>query len=254
MSEEANKYGKLLAIKYNSKEELGNSAGKAIISKLNEILKSKKSVRMIFAAAPSQNEMLSYLVSHKDKVDWNRVTAFHMDEYIGLKRNSPQLFSSFLKRNLFDHLDFGKVHLIDSNNDNEICRYSALLKEEKIDIVCLGIGENGHIAFNDPPVADFKDSDTIKIVTLDSQCRQQQVNDGCFNQLSEVPAKAISLTIPTLMNADYLFCVVPGATKKEAVYKTLHAELSEECPSTILRTHDHCILYVDNDSCPDNLE
>lgn len=251
MVSQINLYDKLLVHRNATREELGIAAGKAVISKINEILKSKKKIRMIFAAAPSQNETLDYLVNHKDEVEWNRICAFHMDEYIGLEKNSPQSFSSFLKRKIFDQLAFECVHLIDGNNDSEVQRYASLLAEDKIDIVCLGIGENGHLAFNDPPVADFKDPHAVKIVSLDSVCRQQQVNDGCFQKLSDVPRLAISLTIPTLMKADYLFCVVPGTTKKEAVYKTLHSKISEDCPSTILRTHKNCILFVDKDSFPE---
>jgi glucosamine-6-phosphate deaminase len=137
---------------------------------------------------------------------------------------------------------------MDSQRAGEIDRYSGLINEAPIDIVCLGIGENGHLAFNDPPVADFNDPETVKVVSLDETCRQQQVNDGCFPSIESVPEQAITLTIPTLLSAQYLFCSVPGPTKKEAVRKTLHDPVSEKCPSTILRTHNHCNLYLDPDS------
>jgi glucosamine-6-phosphate deaminase len=242
------RFDNLVVQQYGSREDMGNAAGKAVVQKINEILKTKEEVRIIFAAAPSQNEMLAYLVSHKDEADWRRVTAFHMDEYIGLDESSEQLFSFFLHEKLFDHLPFKKINTIDSKNLDETERYTQLLLEEKIDIVCLGIGENGHLAFNDPPVADFNDPRVVKIVELDDICRNQQVNDGCFPTLIDVPETAISLTIPTLFNADFLFCVVPGNTKREAVNGTLHSSISEKCPSTILRSHKHCILYVDKDS------
>lgn len=247
-------YDKLVVQCDATKEESGISAGKAIIDRINELLQSKNELRMIFAAAPSQSEVLAYLVSHKNAVPWERITAFHMDEYIGLDKDDTNRFSHFLNSNLFNHLPFANVHIINSENPLEVNRYSGLLSEKPIDIVCLGIGENGHLAFNDPPVADFNDPEVVKVVDLDSVCRQQQVNDGCFERLSDVPRQAISLTIPTLFQADYLYCVVPGKSKKEAVNKTLHDEISEACPSTILRSHENCILYVDKDACPDLLK
>jgi glucosamine-6-phosphate deaminase len=203
---------------------------------------------MIFAAAPSQNEVLATLVAHQHATDWSRVVAFHMDDYIGLPRQSDQLFSAYLKRHLFDHLPFKEVHLMNGQLSAIPERYARLIEAEPIDIVCLGIGENGHLAFNDPPVADFNDPVTAKIVSLDETCRNQQVNDGCFPSLADVPLQAITLTIPTLLQADYLFCTVPGPTKREAVRRTLNDPISEDCPSTILRQHRHCILYVDKDA------
>ena len=122
------------------------------------------------------------------------------------------------------------------------------MKDHPVDIVCLGIGENGHIAFNDPPVADFNDPKVIKVVELDLVCRQQQVNDKCFDTLNKVPTHAFTLTIPTLLSASFMFCVVPAANKAEAAYRTLNEEISEKCPATILRTKDNVILYLDNES------
>jgi len=244
------KFDNLIVQLFESRKELGDAAGKAVIEKINALLLVKASIRMIFAAAPSQNELLAYLVAHKTEVEWGRVTAFHMDEYIGLENNSDQLFSSFLNQKLFDHLPFKEVHLIDSNKQNETDRYTSLIRENIIDIVCLGIGENGHIAFNDPPVADFNDPETVKIVELDEACRNQQVNDGCFATFNDVPEQAITLTIPALFSADFLFCVVPGPTKRNAVKQTLRDNISESCPATILRSHASCILYVDVESYP----
>lgn len=204
---------------------------------------------MIFAAAPSQNEFLETLTA-AEGIDWSRVVAFHMDEYIGLPVGAPQRFSQFLKEKLFDIVQPGEVHLIRSENtiEAECARYAALVNETPIDIVCLGIGENGHIAFNDPPVANFADTETIKPVELDAACRTQQVNDGCFPDFGSVPTHALTLTIPALMSARHLYCMVPGETKRQAVRETLHASISTACPATILRTHDHCTLYVDRDS------
>ena len=133
----------------------------------------------------------------------------------------------------------------------EVARYTALMDEAPIDFVCLGIGVNGHIAFNDPPVAEFDDPADVKIVELDEICRQQQVDDDCFPDLASVPRHAVTLTIPRLMRADRLFCVVPGAIKRDAVSKTLYGPLGTECPASILRTHSACTLYLDKDSDPD---
>lgn len=234
---------------YDNRSALGLAAGKDAAAKMKQLLAEKAGIRVIFAAAPSQNEMLDTLVNDT-AIDWSRVTAFHMDEYIGLAENAPQKFSRFLSERLFDRVKPGRVHLIHSLGDAEAeCRrYAALLAEAPIDMVCLGIGENGHIAFNDPPVADFQDGELVKIVELDDVCRQQQVNDGCFPTFADVPTHAITLTIPALTSGAHLFCSVPGPTKREAVTRTIHDELSTACPSTILRRHGDCTLYADRDS------
>lgn len=234
---------------YRNRNEMGEAAGAEVASKIKELLMKRQTVRMIFAAAPSQNEMLDRLASDSD-IDWQRVTAFHMDEYIGLPDGAPQAFSRYLRKRLFDRVKPGTVHLIDSANPvaEECSRYEALLREAPIDIVCLGIGENGHIAFNDPPVADFHDPLLVKAVELDPVCRRQQVNDGCFRTLEEVPTYALTLTIPALLSGAHLFCVVPGPTKRQAVARTLRGPISTACPSTALRRHTDCTLYVDRDS------
>ncbi|MBN2610148.1 MAG: glucosamine-6-phosphate deaminase [Bacteroidales bacterium] len=234
---------------FGSRDQLGKTAANDIVIRINELLKTKLEIRMIFAAAPSQNEMLEHLIK-SDKVDWSRIVAFHMDEYIGLQKGASQLFSEFLKEKLFNHVPFKKVHLIDGNNSSYEClRYSKLISMKPIDIVCMGIGENGHIAFNDPPVADFNDPEIMKKVKLDYVCRQQQVHDGCFSSIDHVPEYAYTLTIPTLMKGAYLFCVVPGKSKREAVSQTLYnPEITTKWPSTVLRNHAHCKLYFDNDS------
>lgn len=234
---------------YEDRKALGYAAGSDAANKIKELLAEKAGIRMIFAAAPSQNEMLETLVGDTD-IDWSRITAFHMDEYIGLPEDASQRFGRFLTDRLFDKVKPGKVHLINSANsaEDECRRYGAILEEAPIDIVCLGIGENGHIAFNDPPVADFADPELIKRVELDDMCRQQQVNDGCFATFADVPTHALTLTIPALMSGAHLYCSVPGATKHQAVQRTMQEAISTECPSTILRKHPDCTLYVDQDS------
>lgn len=232
------------------RKELGILAAEQISNLMNSLLEIKDGIRMIFAAAPSQNEFLSELVKYKN-IDWSRVTAFHMDEYIGLLPGSNQLFSKYLSDNIFSKVNFKNVHIINSqtgNNDKECTRYEILLKEDTIDIACMGIGENGHLAFNDPPVADFKDQKFVKIVELDLVSRKQQVNDGCFNNIDEVPKSAITITIPALMSGHHLSVSVPGFSKAEAVRNALYGDVSVECPASILRTHPNAILYLDNES------
>jgi glucosamine-6-phosphate deaminase len=228
---------------------MGAAAGADVANMLRAVLANKRAVRMIFAAAPSQNETLQTLAA-ADGIEWSRVTAFHMDEYIGLAPDAPQRFGRYLSDHLFDLVRPGRVHLIDSARpaEEECRRYAQLLQEASIDIVCLGIGENGHIAFNDPPVADFDDKAWIKPVELDEACRQQQVNDGCFASLEKVPTHALTLTIPALMSGRYLYCSVPGPTKRQAVTRTLSSPITTDCPSTVLRRHPNCTLYADSGS------
>ncbi|UGS43800.1 glucosamine-6-phosphate deaminase [Pseudocitrobacter corydidari] len=242
----------LTVLRYGNRQMMGEEAGRCVAEWLRMRLSSQRQVRMIFAAAPSQNEFLATL-ARAEGIDWSRVTVFHMDEYIGLSLSAPQRFSHFLQERLFNLVKPGTVHLIPGNGDpQQLCQqYGTLLSEAPIDAVCLGIGENGHLAFNDPPVADFADPKIIKHVELDDVCRQQQVNDGCFPMLDSVPTHALTLTIPTLLKADYLFCIVPGATKREAVIRTLNEPVSTRCPATILRQHANCLLFTDVDACPE---
>ena len=229
---------------------MGEAAAKDIKAKIAELLAGKQEINMIFAAAPSQNDVLKSLVEDEE-IEWNRVNAYHMDEYIGLDKEAPQGFGNFLKAHIFGLVPFKSVNYIDittANPDAEAARYGKLLKENPTDIVIMGIGENGHIAFNDPPVADFHDERWVKPVKLDEICRQQQVNDGCFASIDKVPTHAMTLTVPTLVKAPYLFCIVPAPTKAKAVYETLNGSIDEHCPASILRTHSNAKLYLDNES------
>ena len=235
---------------YSSRTEMGNAAAADIKAKIAELLKEKEEINMIFAAAPSQNEVLYALATDKE-IEWNRVNAYHMDEYIGLDQDAPQGFGNFLRRAIFEIAPFKTVNCIDStatDPEAEAERYGALLAANPTDIVVMGIGENGHIAFNDPPVADFKDEKIVKPVKLDEICRNQQVNDGCFKSIDEVPTHALTLTVPTLVKAPWLFCIVPAPTKANAVYNTVNGEIGEACPATILRTQENAILYLEPDS------
>jgi len=234
---------------YPTRAAMGEEAGRQVEKKIIELLNNKEQIRMVFAAAPSQNEFLEYLAGSK-LIQWEKIVAFHMDEYIGLPQESPYSFAYFLNEKIFSKVPFKKVHLLNGMNttSDEVKRYASLLNQAPIDIICLGIGENGHIAFNDPDMADFNDPETVKIVTLDEQCRQQQVNEGCFPLLNNVPKKAITLTIPTLMSGNYLFCIVPGNRKQEAVYNSLYGPISNTCPASILRTHHSCKFFLDTES------
>lgn len=239
--------GKLHVMIFESRESMGVAAADAIAAEVIDLMKQKEEVNIIFAAAPSQNEVLAHLKTKN--LEWSRINAFHMDEYVGLADDALQRFGNFLADALFDHLAFRSVHFINGNsgdNDGECARYAALLEKYPADIVCLGIGENGHIAFNDPPVADFHDIYMVKQVELDHACRQQQVNDGCFDSIDAVPTHAITLTVPALMKGKSLHCVVPGPTKIDAVDNTIHREIREQYPSTILKTHSRAALYIDS--------
>ncbi len=234
---------------FETKLELGAATAETLREKIRELLETKEYVNIIFASAPSQNEFLAEL--NKKDVDWSLVNAFHMDEYVGLDKDAPQGFGNFLKEKLFNNVTCREVHYLDGNaaDVNEECkRYSGLLLKYPTDIVCLGIGENTHLAFNDPHVADFNDSEIVKVVDLDEDCRTQQVNDGCFNTLGEVPSHALTITIPALFKSTYAYVVVPGVLKANAIYHTMNSEISELYPSTILRRHDHAILYIDENS------
>ena len=228
---------------------MGQIAAADIAAEVRKQLSERARVRMIFAAAPSQSDMLDSLCAIPG-IEWARVEAFHMDEYVGLASGAQQRFAIWLDAHLLSHLPFGMVHrIVPEQADTDA--YAALLAEAPIDIVCLGIGVNGHLAFNDPPVADFTDPQDMKLVELDAICRQQQVDDLCFPDLASVPTHAVTLTIPRLLRAERLFCVVPGRLKREAVRAALHGPIETACPASILRTHPACTLYLDAESDPD---
>lgn len=237
---------KLHVYTFDTRKEMGDCAGEQAAKVINALLAEKAEVNIIFAAAPSQNETLAALKSAD--IDWTRVNAYHMDEYIGLPDEHPAGFRNFLKAALFDELPFKSVNLLNGNApviEEEIARYEALLRDHPVDVCMLGVGENGHIAFNDPWVADFDDPALVKIVPLDEKCRNQQVHDGCFAELSDVPTHALTLTIPALTNAKHMFCTVPAATKADAVRAMLSGAVTIDCPASILTKHDDARLYTD---------
>ncbi|SDG87173.1 6-phosphogluconolactonase [Propionivibrio dicarboxylicus] len=232
---------------YADREALGAAAARAACQRIEAAVSRTGRCRGIFAAAPSQNELLAHLRAAR-ALRWDAVEAFHMDEYIGLPAGAPQRFSHFLRTALFDHVPLKAVHLLDQAGlpiADEMARYADMLASAPIDVVCLGVGENGHIAFNDPPVADFNDSRLVKEVQLDLACRLQQVNDGAFATLAAVPERAMTLTVPALMRGESLICVVPGERKAAAIQSMLCGPIEENCPASILRRHDDCTLYLD---------
>jgi len=243
--------GRMRVESYASRDGMAAASAVAVAAAMRQLLAQQPTVRMIFAAAPSQAEMLAALAD-AEGIDWRRVTAFHMDEYVGLPAKAPERFATWLDRTLFDKVPFAAVHRIVPEPDPEktVSDYAAALAAAPIDLVCLGIGVNGHIAFNDPPVADFDDPQDVKIVMLDDICRQQQVDDKCFARFEDVPATAVTLTIPRLLRAGRLFCVVPGASKRDAVREALYGPVTTACPASILRQTD-CTLYLDAESDPD---
>lgn len=240
---------KLVAKIYSGRPELGAAAAAELTARIAELLKTKEYVNIIFASAPSQNEFLAELL--KKDIEWNRINAFHMDEYIGLDPDAPQGFGNFLKDRLFSFVNCRTVNYLNGNEadpQDECKRYSDLLIQYPTDIVCLGIGENTHLAFNDPHVADFNDPLIVKVVDLDQACRDQQVNDGCFAKIDEVPTHALTITMPALFKSTYAIAIVPGKFKADAIYHTINSDISEKYPSTILRRHDNAILFIDEDS------
>ena len=241
---------KLAVEVHDTRQSMGEAAGNYAADAIRALLAKKEEIYIIFAAAPSQNEFLQS-VSEAPGIDWGRIHALHMDEYIGLPEDAPQGFGNFLRRAIFDKVPFASVDYIaraGESIEDTCARYTDILEKHPVDIVFMGIGENGHIAFNDPGEADFNDPVLIKKVALDDKCRNQQVHDGCFERLEDVPEYALTLTVPALFRADKLICVVPAPTKADAVRAMILGPISEVCPATILRRHDDARLFVDADS------
>lgn len=244
------KTGKLLVKVFDTRNAMGEDAGKEAAACIRQLLKEKEEINIIFAAAPSQNETLETLIKEPG-IEWERINAYHMDEYVGLAPEHPAGFRNYLNRTIFEKLPFKTINLINGNAEDayaESERYGELLKTHPVDICLLGVGENGHLAFNDPGVAKFDDPVRAKVVSLDEVCRQQQVNDGCFEKIDEVPTHAITVTIPGLTAAKYMFCSVPAATKARAIKDMLSGEVTEKCPASILTEHEAAVLYLDKDS------
>lgn len=238
---------------YSTREEAGRAAARDVAALIADDLRVSDVARVIFAAAPSQDEFLAHLAVDPS-VDWSRIVAFHMDEYLGLAPEHPAAFRRYLREHLFERVGLppANLRLIPGERAARPLRvcldYEDALRAEPPDLVCGGIGENGHLAFNDPPVADFSDPVSIKVVRLDAACREQQVHDGCFARIEDVPTHAFTLSIPALLAARQISVVVPGPRKAEAVREALQGPVAESCPASVLRRHRGARLYLDRDS------
>lgn len=242
------KYDKINLQIFDTRVQMGQEAAVQAANCIRKLLLTEREINCIFAAAPSQSEFLQNLCAQPN-IDWSKVNAFHMDEYVGLPLGHAKSFNHFLTENIFSKLPFGNVFLINGANmvEEEIKRYSALLQNAPTHITFMGIGENGHIAFNDPQEADFQDTALMKKVKLDEVCRMQQVNDKCFDVLEDVPQYALTVTIPRLVSSKYIFCMVPGEKKHNATVATLTGPISTDCPASILRTTNNVCMYIDKD-------
>lgn len=241
--------GRLAVEVYADRSGLGAAAASAAGRRMREILERQERCRIVFAAAPSQNEYLAGL-AEQEGIDWSRVTAFHMDEYAGLPNDHPQSFVRFLREHLWDRVQPGEIHPLNGLNpdpEDECRRYTELLRAAPIDIVAAGIGENGHLAFNDPP-ADFETERPYLVVTLDEACRRQQVGEGWFAALADVPSLAISMSVRQILKARTIVAVVPDARKADAVAACLCGPVSPMAPASILRGHSDTSVYLDQDS------
>jgi len=234
---------------FATKDEMGKAAAISVAEKLNAAVAEKGFANLILATGASQFQFLEHL--QQEAIDWKKITVFHLDEYKDMPVTHPASFRKYLKERILYKVQPKQVHYLAGDAPDaeaEVLRYENLLKAHPIDIACIGIGENGHIAFNDPPVADFNDPKLVKVVELDEPCRKQQLGEGWFPTFDDVPTHALSLTIPAIMRCKAISCVVPDERKAEAVFNTLNAEISTGCPATILRTHPDTILYLDEGS------
>lgn len=232
---------------------MGRQAATIIAQILKErLLAVDGPVRVVFAAAQSQRDTLDALIA-TDGIDWSRIEAFHMDEYLGLPEEHPSGFANWLRQHIFGRVPFRATHTIHPGADPEQAAtdYASLMGDAPLDLVICGIGQNGHLAFNDPPVADFNDPLDAKVVELDLTCRLQQVEDGGFATLEEVPTHAITLTVPRLMHSVAVVCIVPDASKRQAVTAALTGPITTEVPASILRTHPNATFVLDKEAGAD---
>lgn len=234
----------------DTKEVMGLRAADAGAAKIREALQEQGHADIILATGASQFEMLDSLVD-QDDIDWSNVTAFHLDEYIGMPITHNASFRKYLKERFVERLPepIGKFHYIDAeeNPEQECERLNALISDVEIDVAFIGIGENGHIAFNDPP-ADFDTDEPYIIVELDEDCRRQQMGEGWFDSLSDVPTRAISMSVQQIMKSNYIVCTVPDERKAEAVKNTLEGSVTPDVPASILQDHPSCDLFLDKAS------
>jgi glucosamine-6-phosphate deaminase len=233
---------------YRTDEAMGQKASLEAVQIIQQAIQEKGSASIIFATGNSQLTFLEAL-RKSGRIEWSKVTVFHMDEYVGLEPGHPASFPVFLQRHLFDHIPapaaFYPVKSRAGYLEKDCADYTNLLRTHPVDLCAMGIGENGHLAFNDPPFAEFDDPVWVKVVRLDEVSRRQQVGEGHFGSLSEVPTHAITLTIPALLAAKHVLCIVPEARKAQAVFDTLRGPITESCPASVMRQTSHVHLYLD---------
>lgn len=235
---------------YGTLDDLATDAALEVNTLLRDAIQKNGSAAVILATGNSQIEFLKKLVALK-VVDWTTVSLFHMDEYLGISAEHKASFRKYLRERVETLVRPKVFHYIDGESDlplDECERYSNLLQAQPVDLCCLGIGENGHLAFNDPPVARFEEKRAIKIVKLDHACKMQQVREGHFPNLEAVPPYALTLTIPALCSARRMICIAPERRKAEAVKNALKGPVSTACPASFLRRQKHCTLLLDRDS------
>ena len=242
--------GKMKLEVYPNCKELGAAAAHAAAEEMQRLDQLGKNIGVIFATGASQFDTLEALTSIKG-LPWNHVQGFHMDEYVGLEENHPASFRRYLREKLTQRVTMREFFEMDGTVEDIDAfgrEYMRKLDLANPQICLLGIGENGHLAFNDPAEAKFDDPQAIKVVILDKECRQQQVSEGWFKSTEEVPETALTLTIPTLIRVPKLIVSVPGARKAEAIQRTLEEPIATHCPSTLLRTHPDVTIYLDVES------
>lgn len=235
---------------YDRKDVLGSAAAAHVAGLIRQSILEREQARVIFATGASQYEFLAALVAEQRDLDWSRVTAFHLDEYLDLPESHPASFRRYLRERLFGVLPFRRVHLLDGTAPDpqvEAARYEALLRLGPVDLACIGIGENAHLAFNDPP-ADFNTRKWVHIVQLDEACRRQQVGEGHFATMNDVPKRALSLSIPAILAARNISCVAPEARKAAAVQCALEGPVTPDCPASALQLHQRVTLFLDRES------
>lgn len=232
---------------YDSKVKMGKAAAEYGAIKIKESLTENGTANIILATGASQFEMLDHFV--KQDIEWKKVNCFHLDEYIGLNESHPASFRKYLRERFYDLVDVNEFYFInaDTNEKNECARLNNLIINYEIDIAFIGIGENGHLAFNDPP-ADFETEDPYIIVELDQKCRMQQLGEGWFSNLESVPERAISMSIKQILKSKSIICTVPDKRKAEAVKRALNDPVSPILPATILKNHNDVRLFLDKES------
>lgn len=243
-------YGQLPVAVYASNDALGQAAALAARQIIQAAIAERGVASVILATGNSQLTFL-HALAELDGIDWSKVTVFHMDEYVGIDPTHPASFPRFLREHILDRVQPGKFYPVPSQVEDveAACRdYETLLRTHPADLVAMGWGENGHIAFNDPPGVDFNDPAWVKVVQLAEASRRQQVGEGHFKSLAEVPTHAITLTVPALLAPKHILCIVPEGRKAVAVRDCLTLPISEERPGSVLRTVSHAQLYLDSDS------